>query len=1020
MFGIDVTASALSSERDQNFHLRSETGLEFVLKIASAADSIEVLDLQNKAMQHLAEREPSVLCPRVCPARSGETIVRVPGRDGAVHFVRLLTFLPGVFLGDYRPHSPALLRSLGGFLGRMDKALASFSHPASRRKLKWDVRDVCDVIRAGLSHIENAKRRPLIEVFLDRFEHALMPVLSSLRTGVIHNDGNYHNLLIQWDGSDAGSARPAGIIDFGDMLHTVTAAEPAIAAAYVLLGKSNPLAAAAEVVGGYHSSFPLNEDELSVLHHLICARLAASVAISAVQQKDEPDKPYLSVSEKQAWDALEKLASTEPGLAHSVYRAACGMQPCPHSRRVSVWLKENPDRIGPVVEPRLEPENMLVLDLSVGSLDLANPEDWSDTARFADLLSSRLRGAGAAVGIGRYNEVRAIYTGDSFRIPSDEIEERRTVHLGIDLFLEPGAPVFAPIDGRVHSFCNNARRLDYGPTIILEHDMGPGCGSFFTLYGHLDLDSLEGLEAGMPVKRGRRIGSVGDFPVNGDWPPHLHFQIISDLLGHQGDFPGVAAPRDREVWLSLCPDPNLILRLPDSYSLCAPRSIESILQARREHLGRSLSVSYRNPLKIVRGFRQYLYDDEGRRYLDAVNNVAHVGHSHPRVVQAIRTQAAILNTNTRYLHENVVQYAERLSATLPDPLRVCFFVNSGSEANDLALRLARAHTGRKGVVVVDGAYHGNLTSLIEISPYKFDGPGGSGAPPHVQKVATPDVYRGLFKGDAEAGTKYARLVEAAIREAGAAVGAFICESVLSCAGQIVLPPGYLDAAYRHIRAVGGVCIADEVQVGLGRVGTHFWAFETQSVVPDIVTAGKSIGNAHPLAAVVTTAEIAGSFANGMEYFNTFGGNPVSCAAGLAVLDVIEQEGLQARALQIGARLRIGLEGLRSRHPLVGDVRGLGLFIGIEFVHDRQTLEPAAAEAAYVVERMKEHGILVSTDGPLHNVIKIKPPLVFSEANADFLMATMDKILSETPLRVTGSYRHNVNAVNILGQEQGLW
>ncbi len=998
MFGIKATASPLSSERDQNFHLRPDTGPEFVLKIASAADSLEVLDFQNQAMKHLAETEPSVLCPRVCPALSGETIVSVRGRDGTFHFMRLLTFLPGVFLADYRPHSPALLRSLGIFLGRMDKALASFSHPASGRKLKWDVRDVCEVIRAGLSHIENAKRRSLIELFLDRFEHALVLVLPSLRRSVIHNDGNYHNLLIQWEGSDAWSARPAGIIDFGDMLHTVTAAEPAIAAAYALLGKSNPLAAAAEVVGGYHSSFPLKEDELSVLHDLICARLAASVAISAVQQKGEPDKPYLSVSEEQAWEALERLAPTEPALAHSVYRRACIMEPCPHSRRVSAWLKENPETIGPVVEPRLDPENILVLDLSIGSPELTNLEELSDTGRFAALLSHRLRNAGAAVGIGRYNEARAIYTSDPFKIAGDEIEEWRTVHLGIDLFVEPGTPVFAPIDGRVHSFRNNAQRLDYGPTVILEHNMGPGCGSFFTLYGHLDPESLEGLHEGMPAKRGRRIGSVGDFPVNGDWPPHLHFQIISDMLGRQGEFPGVAAPRDREVWLSLCPDPNLVLRLPDSCFPPAPRSADCILRARREHLGRSLSVSYRNPLTIVRGFQQYLYDDEGRRYLDAVNNVAHVGHSHPRVVQAVSAQAAVLNTNTRYLHENIVRYAERLCATLPAPLRVCFFVNSGSEANDLALRLARAHTGRKGVVVVDGAYHGNLTSLIEISPYKFDGPGGSGAPPHVQKVATPDVYRGLFKrGDAEAGTKYARLVESAIGEAGAAVGAFICESVLSCAGQIVLPPRYLQAAYRHVRAAGGVCIADEVQVGLGRVGTHFWAFETQGVVPDIVTAGKSIGNGHPLAAVVTTPEIAESFANGMEYFNTFGGNPVSCAAGLAVLEVIKQEGLQARALQIGSRLLNGLNGLRSSHPVVGDVRGSGLFIGVELVRDRQTLEPATAEAAYIVERMKERGILVSTDGPLHNVIKIKPPLVFSEANADFLIATMDKILSETAL-----------------------
>jgi 4-aminobutyrate aminotransferase-like enzyme len=262
----------------------------------------------------------------------------------------------------------------------------------------------------------------------------------------------------------------------------------------------------------------------------------------------------------------------------------------------------------------------------------------------------------------------------------------------------------------------------------------------------------------------------------------------------------------------------------------------------------------------------------------------------------------------------------------------------------------------------------------------------------------PDVYRGAYKqSDPQAGAKYAQHVAQAIQllqAQGQSVSAFICESILSCGGQVILPPGYLEAVYGHVRVVGGVCIADEVQVGLGRAGSHFWAFETQGVVPDIVTIGKPIGNGHPLAAVITTPEIAASFNNGMEYFNTFGGNPVSCAIGMAVLDVIEQEQLQANALAVGNYLLAGLGQLMAKHPIVGDVRGLGLFVGIELVLDRTTLEPAGDQASYIANRMREHGILVSTDGPFHNVLKIKPPMVFNRENADFFVATLDKILAE--------------------------
>jgi 4-aminobutyrate aminotransferase-like enzyme len=425
---------------------------------------------------------------------------------------------------------------------------------------------------------------------------------------------------------------------------------------------------------------------------------------------------------------------------------------------------------------------------------------------------------------------------------------------------------------------------------------------------------------------------------------------------------------------------------------------EEILRLRERYLGRALSFAYQEPLKIVRGEGQYLFDDEGRAYLDCVNNVCHIGHCHPRVVDAAAGQMAILNTNTRYLHDHLVEYARRLTETMPGALEVCFFVCSGSEANELALRLARSATGRRDVIVVESAYHGNTTGLIEISPYKFDGPGGEGRPAHVRVAAMPDGYRGTYRyGDAEIATKYAAAVAdeiAGVRADGREIAAFFCESMLGCAGQIVLPDGYLHEAYGHVRKAGGVCVADEVQVGFGRVGSNFWAFETQGVVPDIVTLGKPIGNGHPIGAVVTTRSLAEAADTGMEYFNTFGGNPVSCAVALAVLDVIEEEGLQAHAAEVGAHLKSSLMSLAKRHPVIGDVRGLGLFLGIELVREPESLTPATRGAAEAIELMKGRGVLLSTDGPFANVLKIKPPLVFSRENADELVAGLDEVLGE--------------------------
>jgi 4-aminobutyrate aminotransferase-like enzyme/Ser/Thr protein kinase RdoA (MazF antagonist) len=414
------------------------------------------------------------------------------------------------------------------------------------------------------------------------------------------------------------------------------------------------------------------------------------------------------------------------------------------------------------------------------------------------------------------------------------------------------------------------------------------------------------------------------------------------------------------------------------------RTPEETLAARRRVIGPNLSVSYARPLKIVRGWMQYLYDHTGRRYLDAYNNVPHAGHSHPRIVRAAAEQMLVLNTNTRYLHDKLAMFAERLAATLPPPLRVCYFVNSGSEANELALRLARAHTRRRDVVVLEGAYHGNTTTLVDISPYKFNGPGGEGAPPWVHVLPLPDTYRGKFRrDDPRAGEKYAEFARY-VRNPSA----FIAESAPSVAGQIVLPDRYLASVYAIVRGAGGVCIADEVQTAYGRMGTHFYAFEAQRVVPDIVVLGKPIGNGYPLGAVVTSPEIGASFDNGMEFFSTFGGSTVACAVGLEVLDVVEAERLQEHALAVGSELLGRLRKTIGHHPLVGDIRGSGLFLGIELVKDRETLAPATEAAAAVVNRMRDRGVLIGTEGAFANVLKIRPPMPFDAGDAALLCETL--------------------------------
>jgi 4-aminobutyrate aminotransferase-like enzyme/Ser/Thr protein kinase RdoA (MazF antagonist) len=993
IYGLHASARALPGEYDDNFHLTAVDGRAFVLKVMHPARDSPFLDLQCKALVHLAERAPQLPLPRVLPNRSGEFFSEITSADGSKRLVWALSFLKGTVLAEVRPHASELLHDLGRLLGEMDAALLSFEHPAAHRELKWDS-SRASWIKEHIAEIEGAERRALVEKILAVYEAEVVPRLPRLRRSVIYGDANDSNVLVSdpWP----QPRKVTSVIDFGDMHHGLTVSEAAIAAAYAMLGKTDLLRAAAEVVGGYHAAFPMQEEEVSVLFPLMAARLAVSVTNSAHRKKVKPDDAYVTVSEEPAWDALEQLARIHPRFAHYTFRAACGMTPVPKAEKLYRWLVANEKSAASILDVDLRTAPSLVFDLGVGSLLLGADPSASETPALSEKIFGEMKRADVRVGVGRYNEARPLYSSPRFGGGSPTAE-RRTIHLGIDLFVEPGTVLRAPLDGVVHILANNAAPQDYGPRVILRHEAGDG-EEFFTLYGHLTTPTFDGLKVGQRVSRGQAFARVGTSAENGDWAPHVHIQIILDLLDLGADFPGVAYASQRALWTSLSLDPNLLLGIPAERFPAHEDNFQETLEKRGALLGKNLSVSYERPLKIVRGWMQYLYDDTGRAYLDVYNNVPLVGHSHPRVVRATQEQLALLNTNTRYLHDNVNRYAERLMRKLPEPLQVCFFVNSGSEANELALRLARAHTGREDVIVLEHAYHGHTNALIDISPYKFNGPGGRGKKPWVHVAPLADDYRGLYRrGDTEAGAKYARHVAEMLqhtRAEGRSVAAYIAETLPSVGGQIVFPERYLQEVYKHVRAAGGVCIADEVQVGFGRLGTHFWGFHTQEVVPDIVVLGKPIGNAFPLAAVVTTKEIAASFANGMEFFSTFGGNPVACAAGLAVLDVLEEEKLQENALRIGSHFKNGLQALQQRHALIGDVRGSGLFLGVDLVLDRTTREPAPLQASYVVNRLRDCGILSGTDGPHHNVIKLRPPLIFTEKDADLFVKTLDAILKE--------------------------
>ena len=980
----------VAGEVDANFHIiTGGDGRDLMLRVHAAETPADEIDLQAAVLLHLAAASTHVPVQRIVPDRAGHPVPGVAGTDGIPRHVRVTTWLPGdVWAHAVPTHRAARARSaasLGRLLAKLDHELRSFHHPAAARPHRWDLARANDHMSL-VDLIADDAKRVVVATTLRHFAEHVVPAMADQPRQVIHNDANDRNVLLDERGD------VSGLIDFGDIVESWRVNEVAIACAYAMIGTADPIGAVLPLVAAYHDENPLTPVEADALFDLIRTRYAVSMCMAAKQSRDDPDNHYLLISQADVWQMLQQLDAENRAVAVMRFRTACRFEAVPSRRRVERWLERNGHTFHPVLRRDMSRDRLTVLDLTAGGANGASMDPLFDD-----------EGLAATVPVGRFGEDRSIYSAPEFRT-SDPME-RRTIHVGIDLFAPAGDEVVAPIDGVVAQVGCDLVPLGFGGILVLEHRMEADgeVERFWTLYGHLSSASLQGLQPGDAVHAGQPVARLGRPDENGNWPPHLHFQVMTDLCGWTAnEIIGVVARSQWDVWSSVFVNPNLVLGLPVNCSVVVARDTDWLRRERRFVLGRSLSIAYREPLKIVRGEGVHLIDDHGRRYLDMVNNVCHVGHCHPRVVEAGQQQMAVLNTNTRYLHDNIVEYTHRLTDTMPrgSDLTVAFMVNSGSEANDLAMRLARAYTGRHDVITVDHVYHGNVTSIIDISPYKFDGPGGAGRRDHVWVAEMPDTYRGRLRRDVpDAGPGYARSVAERITEMSTvnrAPAVFYSEAILGTGGLLTLPDGYLTTAYDHVRAAGGLCVADEVQLGFGRMGTHMWAFETQGAVPDIVTMGKPIGNGHPIGAVVTRPEIALAFANGMEYFNTFGGNPVSAAIGLAVLDVIRDERLMHNALVVGERMIMGLRGLAERHELIGDVRGHGLFIGVEMVRDRATLEPATSELRWIVEAMKADGVLLSTDGPFDNVMKIKPPIVFSLENCDEFLTKLDAALQRLP------------------------
>ncbi|HEX5018752.1 MAG TPA: aminotransferase [Actinomycetes bacterium] len=924
---------ALGSHQDQNVMVDDASG-RFILKISNPGFSHEGLLAQNAAMLHLAQRDVPFRVPRPLPDADGELIGKVTDA-GTTYDVRLVTFLDGTPLAEFDYLAPTVLRRHGWLAASVAVALSDFDHPGLDRTLQWDVRHASDVVKAYAGAISDEAGRDDLVLVMARAQSLLDGLADQLRIAPCHADVTDVNVVVQ---ARAGQPWPDAIIDFGDLLRTWIAGDVAVAGVSLIAHSlDDPLSVIANVLRGYHGVLPLTESEVAALWPLVVSRAASSVASSENQLLLEPDDEYVIRSVEDDWRVWRAVREVPWRSAHGVLAETVGF---PAPKLPLPPVAQSPAVKWPAVVPSV--------DQSV-TADTVDPTSWN----LHEAVRSQLVDGW---GVGQYGEGRLSAVGDG------------GVSTGAEFFAPAGTPVLAPVAGSVEQ---------QGDDVVVTVDDT----------WRLVIGGLSDVIVGSEVAPGTQLGVVAEGEL-----PGARLQLVADYE----HTPPMLVPRS-SGWLHATADPAEWLA-PEPRPARVPEPSDEaarLLQRRNAVLARAQEHYYEEPPRIERGRGHFLFDVDGRRYVDMVNNVTILGHSHPAVEAAVSRQLRLLNTNSRFHYGAMVEFSERLTALLPDPLDTVFLVSTGSEANEVALRLVRAATGSHNMLAVRSAYHGWTTGTDAISTSIADNPGAaSSRPSWVHIVESPNPYRGPFKGP-DAGERYADDVRRVVTELGAGnVGGFIAEPVYGNAGGVLLPDGYLRAAYDAVRDAGGLCIADEVQVGYGRLGDYFWGFDQQDVVPDIVTMAKCTGNGIPVGAVVTTRDIADRLLEEGSFFSSMGGSPVGCAAAMATLDALEAEGLQQNAVRIGARIADGVNALAEQHPIIGTVHGLGLYRGIELVRDRETLEPASEEAMGICERMRELGVIVQPTGDYMNVLKIKPPLCIDEAAADTFLDVLTVTLRD--------------------------
>ncbi|MGO4593193.1 aminotransferase [Leifsonia sp. 2TAF2] len=928
-FGLEGTVTELGSNQDRNF--RIDTGTDrYVLKLANPVFATDELLAQNAALTALAGS--GIRIPDVIHSRSGEELVAVDVRGVTLH-ARVLRYLDGDPLTDVARPTREQLRTLGTLAGRVAAGLAGLRHPGLDRTTQWDARISGEVVDLLLDHVEQPAKRAVVREATDAALARLKPVRERLRIQAVHGDVTDDNIVL-------GDGGP-GVIDFGDVADGWLVAELAATVTSALHHVPDDPLAVLEVVDAFHAEAPLDDADLAALWPLVVLRGAVLVVSGEQQVALEADNAYAAENRAHEWVAFDVARRLDADELETLIRARLAARPTP-----STALPP----FGRLVSLDSTPANLA--DLSVLSRDL-DAGAWLRSDAEDATLARICREHSHAVT--RYGEARLTRARPDRSLPS------ATVALAVTVEAPTGVDITAP----------------FGGELALAADSWLLRGEGIDLW----LDGLARPLTTTTVTVGERIGTA--------------VRLTAQLSTLRGQRPPalVTPPLPFDRWAAVSPDPSVLFGI--DLTVTAPDEAEAL--ARRDATLAAVQEHYfAHPPLIERGWRHHLVDTRAQSYIDMVNNVTQIGHGHPRLVEAVRDQWARLNTNSRFHYDELSRFTERLAEIAPDGLDTVFLVNSGSEAVDLALRLAQIHTGRRTILAVTEAYHGWTMASDAVSSSLGDNPRAlETRPDWVTLVAAPNSLRGIHRGPDSAAAYLADLDAdlARLDAAGTEVAGYIAEPVFGNAGGLMLPDGYLAGVYERIRARGGVCIADEVQVGYGRLGHYFWGSEQQGVVPDVITVAKAMGNGQPLGAVITRREIAESFAAEGSFFSSAGGSPVSAVVGLTVLDVMRDEGLQQNAAVVGDHLAARLRALAEWHPLVGAVHGMGLYLGMELVLDRETLSPATSEAALVCERMLAEGCIVQPTGDYKNVLKIKPPLCITRESADRFVDALDLVLA---------------------------